>query len=356
MQKRNLHELNCENEPYIYVEGSGFVSSEPPRQERRALATCANAAGLSLLLYLLLRSSLPSYVIRFFLLFCPQLRYINSHLLGPDWLVQLVQTLCALLSYAAPFLFYALLVRIPLRVALPMRRTPACVMAPAIFVALGASVLGAFTSGVINALLHAVRVIPIQPAVLVPAPGSTGTARLLAFLLTVFTLCVLPALLEEFIYRGVLMQSLRRFGDGFALIASAILFSLMHQNLAQFPSALFVGLVMGYFVLHTGSIWTGVLLHFCNNLLALFQLFVLPLVSPQTERLLTYIISLGCLTLALVSVLLLARGRSELFHLPPAQSLLTVRERMYVYFSSPAVLVLLFFIVAGTLGSLQFLP
>lgn len=349
-------EYTREDEPYTYVEGSGFVSSLPPHMERRALITHANAAGLSLLLYLLLRSSLPVYVIRIFLLFCPQLRYINAHLLGPDWLVQLIFAICSLLTYAAPFLFYALLVRVPLRKALPMRRIAPWVLAPAIFVALAASVLGAFTSNVINALLRLVRMIPIQPVVTIPAPGGTAWGKLAAMLMAVVSLCVLPALLEEFIYRGILMQSLRRFGDGFALIVSAVLFSLMHQNLAQFPSALFVGLVLGYFVLHTGSIWVGVLLHFCTNLLALFQVLVLPRLSLHTGRLLTYAVCLLCLLFALVSMILLARGRAELFCITPVQSHFTVRQRMRTFFSSPAVLVLLFFVVSGTLAGIQILP
>ncbi|MDR2646924.1 MAG: CPBP family intramembrane metalloprotease [Oscillospiraceae bacterium] len=74
-----------------------------------------------------------------------------------------------------------------------------------------------------------------------------------------------PAVAEEVLMRGVVMQTLRRFGDMFAIAASALLFGLMHQNLVQIPFAFCVGLALGYAVVRTGSLWTGILLHLWVN-------------------------------------------------------------------------------------------
>jgi len=79
-------------------------------------------------------------------------------------------------------------------------------------------------------------------------------------------IAVVPALIEEFALRGVVMQPLRRYGDTFAVVASAVIFALMHGNLIQAPFALIAGIGLGYFVISTGSIWTGVIIHFLNNL------------------------------------------------------------------------------------------
>lgn len=76
---------------------------------------------------------------------------------------------------------------------------------------------------------------------------------------------VIPALIEEMALRGIIMQTLRRYGDMFAVICSALIFGLMHCNLMQIPFAIIAGVVIGYAVLVTESIWTGVIIHFLNN-------------------------------------------------------------------------------------------
>lgn len=76
---------------------------------------------------------------------------------------------------------------------------------------------------------------------------------------------VVPALVEEFAFRGILMQPLRKYGDKFAIVMSSIIFALAHGNMVQIPFAFIAGLALGYFQIATGSIWTGVAIHFLNN-------------------------------------------------------------------------------------------
>lgn len=87
-----------------------------------------------------------------------------------------------------------------------------------------------------------------------------------AFVLTCFTIGVLPALMEEFSLRGVIMQPLRSVGDSFAVGMTAFVFAMMHGNLTQIPFAFIAGIAIGYFVVATGSIWVGVAIHLLNNL------------------------------------------------------------------------------------------
>lgn len=99
-------------------------------------------------------------------------------------------------------------------------------------------------------------------------PASSVPQTWLEFAMNIVTVAIAPALVEEFALRGVIMQPLRRYGDRFAILISALLFGVMHGNLIQAPFAFLVGLAIGYLVIITGSIWTGVLIHFGNNLLS----------------------------------------------------------------------------------------
>ena len=70
---------------------------------------------------------------------------------------------------------------------------------------------------------------------------------------------------EELIYRGLVMPLLQRYGKGFAIVTSALLFGGMHANLFQMPFAFLTGLVLGYTAAEFSLRW-AILLHLLNNL------------------------------------------------------------------------------------------
>lgn len=79
------------------------------------------------------------------------------------------------------------------------------------------------------------------------------------------TIAVIPPIVEELLFRGMVLNSLRKYGDGFAIVASALLFGLYHGNFVQMVFAFLAGLVMALVVVRTGSLWTSILIHFVNN-------------------------------------------------------------------------------------------
>ncbi len=81
-------------------------------------------------------------------------------------------------------------------------------------------------------------------------------------------ICIAAPLGEEFVFRGVLLGYLRKYGDWFAILTSAALFGLMHMNFYQTPYAFLVGLVFGFITVKTGSVLCAMLLHIINNSLS----------------------------------------------------------------------------------------
>ena len=80
-----------------------------------------------------------------------------------------------------------------------------------------------------------------------------------------FAMSVIPPLTEELIFRGAVLQGLRAFGDGFAIVGSAFLFAVYHGNFSQAVFAFPCGLVMAFAVVKTGNLWVSVAIHFLNN-------------------------------------------------------------------------------------------
>ncbi len=83
--------------------------------------------------------------------------------------------------------------------------------------------------------------------------------------MTFITMAVIPGFVEEFLFRGLVQSNLRPYGRGVAIIGSAVLFGIMHQNIQQIFYATMAGLVLGYIYEATDSIWCCILLHLFNN-------------------------------------------------------------------------------------------
>lgn len=91
----------------------------------------------------------------------------------------------------------------------------------------------------------------------------------------VFFIAVMPGVLEEIAFRGVLFSGLRkRFSRPWAaVLVSAMVFSVFHVSLFRIVPTAFLGIIFAVVVLRTGSIFPAMLWHFLNNFLS---------VVPQT--------------------------------------------------------------------------
>lgn len=90
-----------------------------------------------------------------------------------------------------------------------------------------------------------------------------------ALLMNIIIIALIPALGEEFLYRGVLQEIFKKWmkSGNLAVLLTAFLFSASHLQFYGFLPRLVLGLGFGYIYLWTGNIWLPVLAHFINNLI-----------------------------------------------------------------------------------------
>lgn len=93
---------------------------------------------------------------------------------------------------------------------------------------------------------------------------------------------IIPPLVEEFAMRNVVMQPLRKYGNLFAIICSALVFGIFHGTPSQIPFAILCGLFLGYAVIATDSIWTGVIIHAIVNGLSCCYYAILYFTDEET--------------------------------------------------------------------------
>ncbi len=80
------------------------------------------------------------------------------------------------------------------------------------------------------------------------------------------TLCIAAPVLEELIFRGIILKKfLEKYPPKMAIILSAVIFGIAHLNPWQFVAAFAIGTVIGWIYWKTRSIWPGIFIHFVNN-------------------------------------------------------------------------------------------
>lgn len=150
-----------------------------------------------------------------------------------------------------------------------------------------------------------------------PAPDTTAFSQSWPMLaLELFSTAVVVPVMEEFAFRGVLFSALQKQGTAFAVVASALVFSLVHMDFSNVIFAFISGLVFGFLYARTRNLWITICIHALNNGIAVigsYEDFLFGAMAEMMDILLMAVpIALGA-----VALLLLFLRRRSLFAASP---------------------------------------
>lgn len=98
--------------------------------------------------------------------------------------------------------------------------------------------------------------------------------------LALFLIAVMPAIFEELIFRGIILESTKKLGTLQACLINGFLFSLFHCNPSQTGYTFVLGAVFAFVAIRTGSVIPSMIVHFLNNgysvILMYFGIYEIP--------------------------------------------------------------------------------
>lgn len=284
-------------------EGDVLWGSDPRRDrrlERGRLYRLLSAVGLTLLVFLLAAriTGLPVTLLGW---------YWESHNVQvTPVMAQVVNMVSYAVSLLIPLLALAAMARSTgsKQLLFPLLRPRPGIFFPAMGVCLGICSLSNYLSSWITMLLRRSfpEAVPIYRAD-IPSQG-------VGMVLGLISVAVLPAVMEELLFRGAVLQAVRPFGDGFAILVSALAFTLCHTTVPQLIPALLAGLLFGFFTVLSGSLWVTIIIHCSYNLLAAAVELAGVTGGVQTQVSVSFSITAGALLWCAVGlVMLLVRLR-----------------------------------------------
>lgn len=174
-----------------------------------------------------------------------------------------------LIMFALPMVLYCTFIKVK-----PKSLFKTCnftkVNTATVFISLGLGVCMFFITIAVSAVFNGIisffgYQVPLSFGV--SEPIDTGIGK---FFLDVLLIAVLPAIGEEFLHRGVVLQGTKHEGFGKAIVMSSVLFGLMHLNISQVSYAIVLGLIMGFASVVAKNIWVPIIMHFTNNFIAVY--------------------------------------------------------------------------------------
>ncbi len=215
---------------------------------------------------------------------------------------------------------------------------------PAFFVA-------TMLNGIVIYLLQFIGEIPSQG---IPVPQNPAELAL-----GIAIIGIAPGICEELMHRGFLLKAYEKRGSYKAVIMVSILFGLFHFDITNLAGPIFLGLIIGYYVVRTDSIFAGMLAHFLNNSFAeIIQYINRNTVQSQTVTMsaeeLVGVLILGTFGLIITAGFLYAfklvtEGRSDI--LPSISGIRQDAKAVLTYWPVISVIVLYIIMAAMTIFS-----
>ena len=205
-----------------------------------------------------------------------------------------------LLIYALPALFYCRIRGSEFRYKLRLKLPP---FSQCLFI-LYAAVLLIGSSALISVGMYTLSPESFAAGSVDTYTAFARNAGVFDGLYLVLAFAVLPAVTEEFLFRGIMAASYEKFGVSLAVVVSALTLAMSHFSFSRFPVYFVSGLILALVMYATRSLPAAMLVHGLNNIFVLFlESYVLHIADKQSISMILFIIIVSFFTL-LAAVLL----------------------------------------------------
>ena len=259
----------------------------------------------------------------------------------------LMSGICSIVSIFLTSLLYCKIADVNINETIPFKKTKISIFIPLVLFGFA----GTFIANYIAALLNLV----LTPFHLTTDLSSEyGYMNWIEIILLATSVSIIPALVEEFAFRGIIMGKLRKYGDSFAIFLSAVLFGMMHGNISQIPFAFIVGLILGFIVVKANSLLPAIIVHFFNNFISVMFTIISEnsLLNDEFSNLFYFTIMLLFIIFAIISVSVLSKNKS-FFTVKSCDEQLTFKEKLSsgfgnvgtIFFTGYVILSTVFYII-----------
>lgn len=328
---------------WYYAYNEQYQLEEKRQQEKKKIKKIGSLCGFAALLYVAISFGI-SIGLQILFMILPPLAGVFQE----TAVILAFDTITSVLSLGIPFLvIYFILKRKGAVEGLPYEK-PADVKSSVFLTMLSipTMILSSVAINFVSAIFQTMIGVEFTSNV-----GETNVATFPGIIMATLSIAVVPAVIEEFAVRGAIMQPLRKYGDKFAIILSALFFSLLHGNMFQIPYTFVGGLILGYLAVKTKSMWPPMILHFVNNGYSVIVMIISDLFGDDKGNLSAYIMWAAFIIIGVVGLVGYVVTRNK-EHLSEGESVLKTGEKIKAFVQNIPMIIMIIVFGIMTLGSI----
>ncbi len=203
---------------------------------------------------------------------------IGNELKNNIYTIVLINEFVFILS---PVIIYCLVKRINIKETFRFNKLGLVPMLLVAFISVPAYFVAAMLNNVLVYFLQFIGDIPAQP---IPVPQNLSELAM-----GILIIAVVPGICEEIMHRGFLLKAYEKRGSYKAVVIVSIYFGIFHFDITNFFGPVFLGLVIGYYVIRTNSIFAGMLAHFLNNTIATILQYIYREIAIPEKMTITWV-------------------------------------------------------------------
>ncbi len=316
-----------------YRDGEGFITEYPEASERNAVNGIHSVAAKTLIIFTLMNilTSLMFSCLPFSL--AGDVYYTGyGYFAGDEVPALILSYIVNILRRVLPIFYLIHKVKMPAKIMIPIKISNKPLFAESIFMAM-------LIFGIITVFsgfsFFSAPLMGINPANRIWIPKNK---TILFFSSLLFTI-IIPVI-SELIHRGVFMQTLRQFGDGYALLLTSVIAALTASNVHAFLFIMTYSLVIGYFTMRSGSILTAIMMRIVISCGSYWMTYIkLTQRLPKNYLTISIAVTLIFLIIGIISVIVFTRHHSNKINLPIYTMYMTQKEKFMCCIANPYVLV-----------------
>lgn len=174
------------------------------------------------------------------------------------------------------------------------------------------AVLG--VSGIDSMIMSALNVIFDSSSKAVEATLTSGlySDKLWVVICSLAYIAVLGPITEEMLFRGTALATTSHISPKVGIVASALLFGLMHGNITQLYNAFLLGILLGYIALKSKSIIPAVIAHVTNNTFAVITQFISDSMGESAGKTFDWVFNALVGVIGIVAIIFLIKRNGDI--------------------------------------------
>lgn len=164
---------------------------------------------------------------------------------------------------------------------------------------------------------------------------------------------LLFVLLQELFFRGIVLTPLRRYGDGFAIVAASIVAALWSGGFLELLPAFLLSIPLCYFTIRSGSVFTAIICRLSCECVVLLLRTATTLLESSLAWVIVLLVVLLVVFFAVFVFITFIRLDRSAFHLKRSKDNIKTSYKLWIFVSSIASVALIVFLLTKIIKVMQ---